>query len=197
MSYLWIYCARAQQKSASAAYTISESCSAVDSRHNKTWFADHYSILWWPWFWFRSRTWQWTMESDYRKSEVWSVLAFSYSYVPLSLACVCVWTLWTKWCMSRSWKKLFPAFALQLINLIRCYETCLNMLEGSILARFLFKSFVSILYYYYSSSICVYLHFAYYVVMWYGAGAVCDVMIDEVKVLKNSRVLMHSKILFF
>ena len=39
------------------------------------------------------------------------------------------------------------------------------MLEGSILARFLFKSFVSILYYY-SSSICVYLHFAYYVVMW-------------------------------
>ena len=84
--------------------------------------------------------------------------------------------------MSISWKKLFPAFALQLINLIRCYETCLNMLEGSILARFLFKSFVSILYYYYSSSICVYLHFAYYVVMWYGGGAVCDVMIDEVKV---------------
>ena len=72
------------------------------------------------------------------------------------------------------------------------------MLEGSILARFLFKSFVSILYYYYSSSICVYLHFAYYVVMWYGgAVCMCNMMIEEVRVLKNSRVLMHSKILFF
>ena len=97
MSYLWIYCAAGPAEiSIQQAYTISESCSAVDSRHNKTWFADHYSILWWPWFWFRSRTWQWTMESDYRKNEVWSVLAFSYSYVPLSLACVCVWTLWTE-----------------------------------------------------------------------------------------------------
>ena len=72
------------------------------------------------------------------------------------------------------------------------------MLEGSILARFLYKSFVSILvYYYYSSSICVYLHFAYVVMSWCWCGVVCDVIIDEVKVLTNSRVLMHFKILFF
>ena len=68
------------------------------------------------------------------------------------------------------------------------------MLEGSILARFLFKSFVSILYtilLLQQQHLCI---FAFCILC---CDVVCDMMIDEVKVLKNSRVLMHSKILFF